>query len=150
KPGEACTACKINWSRAQSQKVSFVYAKATQGTRYRDPTFDYHWRTLGEKKISRGAYHFMSADEEPIEQADNFLEKLEDSGKLLAADLPPCLDLESDVRKDRAKRWIVTDTGEIRDFWLGQDPDDIIQKVLKWLKHVEEKTGRTPIIYTSR
>ena len=41
-------------------------------------------------------------------------------------------------------------SGTIRDFWLGQDPDDIIQKVLKWLKHVEEKTGRTPIIYTSR
>lgn len=150
KPGEICSECKVDWSKAQQQKISFVYVKASQGTQYRDPTFAYHWRALAEKKIARGAYHFMSADEDPVAQADNFLDKLDESGKLLAVDLPPCLDLEADLRKDSSKRWIVTDTGEIRDFWLGQQPDAIVQKVLQWLKRVEEKTGRIPIIYTSR
>ncbi len=151
KPGEKCGECKIDWSRIHTQKISFVYLKATQGTRYRDPTFDYHWRTLAQHNITRGAYHFMSADEDPIVQADNFVDKIELSGKLLTSDLPPCLDLESDLRKDKVKRWFVSaETGQIRDFWSGQDPDEILQKVLRWMKRVEERTGRTPIIYTSR
>jgi lysozyme len=151
KPGEACKECKIDWSRAHTQKLSFVYLKASQGTRYRDPTFEYHWRTLAQHNIARGAYHFMSADEDPIEQADNFVDKLEASGAALPTDLPPCLDLESDLRKDRAKRWLVSlETGQIRDFWSDQEPDEILQKVLKWLKRVEERTGRVPVIYTSR
>ncbi len=151
KPGQNCVDCKIDWNRIRDQKISFVYVKASQGTKYRDPTFDFHWRTLAQSKIPRGAYHFMSADEDPIVQAENFLDKMEQDGKLQPADLPPCLDLESDMRKDNSKRWLVTqDSGGIRDFWSGQDPDEIVQKVLKWLKHVEEKTGRVPIIYTSR
>ena len=151
KPGQNCSDCKIDWARISDQKITFVYVKASQGTKYRDPTFEYHWRTLAQKNIPRGAYHFMSADEDPIVQADNFLDRLEDEGKLMPIDLPPCLDLESDMRKDNSKRWLVNaDGGEIRDFWLGQEPDQIIQKVVKWLKRVEEKTGRIPIIYTSR
>jgi lysozyme len=150
KPGETCGECKIDWSRARSQKVSFVFLKASQGTGYRDPTFGYHWRTLAQHNISRGAYHFMSADEDPIVQADWFVDRLEEVGKLQAIDLPPCLDLEADLRKDKVKRWIVAETGEKRDFWNGQEPDEILQKVLQWLKRVEERTGRAPIIYTSR
>ena len=151
KPGQDCSDCKIDWNRIRDQKVSFVYVKASQGTKYRDPTFDFHWRTLAQNKIPRGAYHFMSADEDPVVQADNFVGKMEQDGKLQTVDLPPCLDLESDMRKDSSKRWLVTpDSGEIRDFWIGQDPDEIVQKVLKWLKRVEDKTGRIPIIYTSR
>ena len=151
KPGQDCSDCKIDWNRIRDQKIFFVYVKASQGTKYRDPTFDYHWRTLAQKNMPRGAYHFMSADEDPVVQAENFLAKMEQDGKLLSVDLPPCLDLESDMRKDNSKRWLISaDSGEIRDFWLGQEPDEIIQKVVKWLKHVEQKTGRVPIIYTSR
>jgi lysozyme len=149
KPGQDCSKCKIDWGRAASQKVSFVYAKTTQGTRYLDRTFAFHWRNLAQNGILRGAYHFMSADEDPLVQADYFLEQMEQAGNLTSGDLPPCLDLEADIRKDAAKRWIVDDRGNKRDFWRGQDADDIADKVLTWMKRVEEKTGRTPIIYTS-
>lgn len=151
KAGEKCNLCKINWSRVSAQKITFVYAKATQGTRFKDPTFDFHWRTLAQYKIPRGAYHFMSADEDPLDQADYFIEKLEAQGKLTGADLPPCLNLEADYRKDDAKKWIVvSESGEKLDFWKGQDPDEILGNILKFLRRVEEKTGRTPVIYTSR
>lgn len=151
KAGQKCDLCKINWNRISSQKVGFVYVKSTQGTRFRDPTFDYHWRALAQQKISRGASHFMAADEDPVEQADFFVDKLEASGKLTPADMPPCLDLEADLRRDAAKKWIVVaETGEKLDFWKGQEPDEIMGKILKWLKRVEERTGRVPIIYTSR
>ena len=29
-PGQICSDCKIDWSRAQNQKISFVYVKASQ------------------------------------------------------------------------------------------------------------------------
>ena len=151
KAGETCSECKIDWSKISSQNVNFVYVKESQGSRYRDPTFEHHWRALATFKIPRGAYHSLAADEDPVAQADNFVDRLDDLGKLQPLDLPPCLDLESDLRKDAAKRWIVTpDNGKIRDFWAGQDPDDVLQKALQWLKRVEERTGRRPIVYTSR
>jgi lysozyme len=151
KAGQKCTGCKVNWARAARQKIGFAYIKTTQGTHFKDPTFDYHWRALARSGIARGAMHFMSADEDPIEQADHFVDKLQESGKLGPADLPPCLDLEADLRRDAAKKWIVVaESGEKLDFWKGQEPDEIMDKILRWLRRVEERTGRTPIVYTSR
>ena len=151
KAGQKCSACKIDWSRAARQKIGFAYVKATQGAHFKDPTFDYHWRALGRSGIARGAVHFMSADQDPIEQADHFVDKLLEAGKLGPADLPPCLDLEADMRRDAAKKWIViAETGEKLDFWKGQEPEEIMGKILRWLRRVEERTGRTPIVYTSR
>ena len=40
--------------------------------------------------------------------------------------------------------------GEKLDFWKGQEPEEILSKILKWLNRVEQRTGRIPIIYTSR
>ncbi|HWP27196.1 MAG TPA: GH25 family lysozyme [Xanthobacteraceae bacterium] len=151
KGGDRCPACKIDWSRIASNKIAFVFVKATHGARYTDPTFQYHWRALARHKIHRGARHFLSADEDPVEQADHFVEQLEAAGKLMASDLPPVLELERDLRRDTANRWIVVaETGQRLDFWQGQDPDEIVGKILKWLNRVEQKTGRVPIIYTSR
>jgi lysozyme len=150
KVGQKCDQCKINWGQVPGQKIAFVYLKATQGARYSDPTFEHHWRTLAQHKIHRGAYHFMSADVDPVAQADYFVDQLEAAGKMTPTDMPPCLDLESDYRKDAAKKWIVADSGEKLDFWKGQEPEEILGKILKWLNRVEQRTGRIPMIYTSR
>jgi lysozyme len=151
KAGERCSRCGIDWNRVADNKVAFVFLRATQGARYKDPAFEYHWRALAQHKMHRGARHFMSADDDPVEQADHFVEQLEAAGKLTASDLPPVLELERDLRRDAAKKWIVVaETGQRLDFWQGQDPDEIVGKILKWLNRVEQKTGRAPIIYTSR
>src|SRR5262249_50048888 len=55
-----------------------------------------------------------------------------------------------DLRKDASKKWIVADSGEKLDFWKGQEPEEILGKVLKWLNRVEQRTGRVPVVYTSR
>ncbi|HXF86864.1 MAG TPA: GH25 family lysozyme [Xanthobacteraceae bacterium] len=151
KAGEHCSRCRIDWAKVADSKIAFVFLKATHGARYKDPAFEYHWRALAQHKMHRGARHFMSADEDPVEQADHFVERLEAAGKLTAWDLPPVLELERDLRRDAAKKWIVVaETGQRLDFWQGQDPDEIAGKILKWLNRVEQKTGRVPIIYTSR
>jgi lysozyme len=136
--------CQIDWRRVANQKVDFVYVKATEGTRSRDSKFIDHWRALEKvPKIHRGAYHFLSADDDPVEQAHFFLKRM---GPLQANDLPPALDLEWDVYP-RGRKWAPRMRN---DHWSNLESNEIIERALKWLDVVEKQTGRVPIVYTSR
>jgi len=127
----------------KAQNVRFVYAKATQGIAYKDGRFAEYWAALAalppEKRVLRGAYHFLSSSGDGLEQADRFLKFLEQNGGLQPGDLPPVLDLEWDKA-----------TANGPDRWQGHKADDIIDTVLAWLKRVEEKTGKVPVVYTAR
>jgi lysozyme len=133
----------IQFDQLKQQNVRFVYAKATQGIGYKDGRFEEYWAALAalppDKRVSRGAYHFLSSSGDSIAQADRFLKFLEENGGLKSGDLPAVLDLEWDI---------ATKNGPDR--WQGQHPDEILDKVLAWLKRVEEKTGKTPIVYTAK
>jgi lysozyme len=129
---------EIDWSKVSDQSVMFAYVKATQGSTHLDTQFVSHWETLAEQgNIFRGAYHFMSATADPAEQARNFLDTIGDAAP---GDLPPCLDLEWDYRRTGGRRV---------DRWSRYTPDEVAERALVWLKAVEEKTGKKPIIYTS-
>jgi lysozyme len=134
---------KIQFDQLKQQNVRFVYAKATQGVGYKDGRFEEYWRALAalppDKSVSRGAYHFLSSSDDGVAQADRFLKFLEENGGLKSGDLPAVLDLEWDI---------ATKNGPDR--WQGQGPDKIIDKVLAWLKRVEEKTRKIPIVYTAK
>jgi lysozyme len=133
----------IKFNQLKQQNVRFVYAKATQGIGYKDGRFAEYWAALAalppDQKVSRGAYHFLSSSGDGIAQADRFLKFLEENGELQPADMPPVLDLEWDI---------ATKNGPDR--WQGQGPDEIIDTVLAWLKRVEERTHKIPIVYTAR
>jgi lysozyme len=136
--------CDIDWARVAQQKVAFVVVKATEGTRFRDPHFRGHWEQLARvPEIHRGAYHFMSADDDPEEQANFFLAMM---GPLRAVDMPPVLDLEWDVVVRSTRKWPKRDG----DYWSQLTPNEILDRVLTWLDVVEKRTGRIPIVYTSR
>ncbi len=134
--------CKIDWKAVANQKVSFVYVKASQGNNpLPDEDFVRHWQSLAKQRsVMRGAYHFLSATTGPEEGAKSFVDKVMKAGGFSPRDLPPAMDLEWDKR----------DKGRGPDQWRGQSADRIIDKALIWLKYVKEKTGRTPLIYTSR
>jgi lysozyme len=130
--------CQINWTTAPTDKVFFVYLKATQSTAFIDATFSPNWKTLQSfPNIRRGAYHFLSGDADPTAQAQHFLSKL---GPLQPNDMPPCVDLEWDFR---------TVKGQQHDTWSDLTPDQIIDRVQTWLNAVEKATGRKPLIYTN-
>jgi lysozyme len=112
--------------------------KATQGALFRDNKFISNWNTVGKlSTIHRGAYHFLSARNDPLDQAKNFLSVV---GTLDSKDMPPCLDIEWDM---------ATVDGQMRDAWADLSPDEIVARALKWLAAVEEATGRIRVIYTS-
>lgn len=136
---------KIDFGSLKLQNVHYVYAKATQGTGYKDELFAGYWKDLGSlppsQKVLRGAYHFLSSSSGGEDQAKSFVRLINESGGSGAEDLPPVLDLEWDIAKGRKT-----------DRWAGQDPDKIIDTALAWLAYVESHSAhkKIPMIYTAR
>ena len=104
--------------------LKFVVLRATMGNRSKDKNFDEFWELSKKHNLIRGAYHFYRADEDPVTQANNFLESV----KLEEGDLVPVLDIERIPRK--------------------KSNEQLIEDLKIWLKIVEEKYGEKPVIYT--
>ena len=110
--------------------VSFVYIKSTEGTTVRNRYFvnDYvHAKGLG---IKVGAYHFFSLKSTAEAQATYFLQNTLVRGD----DFPPVLDVEP------------TDA-QIRQIGGGEV---LLNRVRQWLKIVENRTGKRPILYINQ
>ena len=104
--------------------LKFVVLRATMGNKSQDRNFEEFWELAKKHQLIRGAYHFYRADEDPVKQANNFLENV----KLEEGDLVPVLDIEKiPVRNSKEK---------------------LLENLKIWLKIVEEKYGEKPIIYT--
>ncbi|MDQ0513517.1 glycoside hydrolase family 25 protein [Ancylobacter amanitiformis] len=137
----------VDLEGSKMANARFVYVKATQGLTFRDPRFASNWSRLGAlaegRKVHRGAYHFLSANQPGRDQALRFVAVLQAQGGLAPTDMPPVVDLEWDKAcKDSPDRWIDT-----------SDPgrgDKIIKELLDFMWVVEQATGRKPMVYTAR
>lgn len=130
----------VAWTRLADAGVKFVYIKASQGSRFRDPRFNENWRGAADAGVVRGAYHFLSAGIDGAVQARSYLALIAKAGGLAANDLTPVLDLEWDFDK--------RGTDKI-DRWSEVPREKIIQAVTAWIDTVQSATGRRPIIYTA-
>lgn len=107
--------------------LSFVICKATGGITIQDPDFSHNWVTIPQKGFIRGAYHFYYTNDAPQSQADNFFNVV---GNDFPSDaLPPIVDFEETSVKTT-------------------DKNQIIEDLLSFLSILEQKYGRTPMIYT--
>lgn len=104
--------------------IDFVVLRATMGNSSSDKHFDEFWELAKKHEKIRGAYHFYRPDEDPIQQANNFL----DNVQLESGDLPPVLDIEKAPRR--------------------KSNEQLIADLKVWCKIMEEKYGTKPIIYT--
>jgi lysozyme len=125
----------IDWlTAAKTKKVTFAFAKASEGATFKDPNFATNWSGMKSAGIIRGAYHFFRPIRPVDDQVANFLDMLP---QLHLGDLPPVLDLEpypDDVRV----QWESIASASER-----------VSKAKEWLVKVEAKLGKKPIIYTS-
>lgn len=103
--------------------MTFVYCKATEGCDHVDSQWKRNRTELVRRGKAHGAYHFFIPSKDPIIQAEHFLANYATDDN----DLPPVLDAEIE----------------------GNSITALIKNMTLWLKHVEIKTGRRPIIYTS-
>lgn len=120
----------VDWDSLQSTRqahvpITFIFMKATEGDDHVDTRFATYFQEARTHGFIRGAYHFFSPDTDPIKQAELFIAHAD----LTKGDLPPVLDIEK--------------TGE-------QSEQELSERVLKWLRHVESHYGVSPIIYASK
>ena len=80
----------IDFSRVAANGISFVYAKASEGTQFRDPKFSYNITAAHKAGLIVGAYHFFRKDKPGKEQARNFI----DAVRNVHLDMPLVIDVE--------------------------------------------------------
>jgi lysozyme len=115
----------IDWPKVRAAGQRFVFAKASEGDGYLDPTFDDNWRGAKAAGLLRGAYHFFRANVDAKKQANKFIDYVKSTND--NGELPPVLDLETHD---------------------GQSRDKIIARAKIWLDLVEAAFDRKPIIYS--
>jgi GH25 family lysozyme M1 (1,4-beta-N-acetylmuramidase) len=106
----------------QAASISFVLVKASQSN-WQDRFFAQHWAGAKGVGLQRGAYHFLTQDVDPLQQAQTYLSALSSD----PAELPPILDIEANIT----------------------DPAKYAAAVQAWLQEVERQLQRHPIIYTA-
>jgi GH25 family lysozyme M1 (1,4-beta-N-acetylmuramidase) len=117
----------IDWPKVRAAGQRYVFAKATEGDFYADPTFDDNWRGAKTAGLLRGAYHFFRSNVDAKKQATKFIDyvkSMNDNGEL-----PPVLDLETND---------------------GQTKEKVIARAKTWLDLVEAAFNKKPIIYSGQ
>jgi lysozyme len=114
----------INWDTVAAAGITFSFVKATEGTTYRDPRYDFNYAEMARVGIFRGAYHFGRPGTSAVTQADFFV----DTANPGSGDLLLCLDLEVTDNKTPAQVWSWTQA---------------------FVAEVQNRTGFPPFIYTS-
>ncbi|EFN7594121.1 glycoside hydrolase family 25 protein [Escherichia coli] len=119
---------RIDWQRVAKMRdngirLQFAFIKATEGEKLVDPYFLRNWQLSRENGLLRGAYHYFYPSVSASVQARLFLQTVDFS----QGDFPAVLDVE-----ERGK----LSAKELR------------KRVSQWLKMVEKRTGKKPIIYS--
>ncbi len=118
----------IDWKQVKAQGYEFAFIRASDGLNYPDGQFSANWKGAKAAGVLRGAYQFFRPSQDPIAQADLLLDKLAQAGWIETGDLPVVIDIEVSE---------------------GQSNTTLRNRALSWIKYVEAKTGKKPIVYTS-
>lgn len=65
---------------AELKALDFAFFKATEGTFWTGQTFPGNWKNAELAGIPRGAYHFLHPSEDPVSQAEHFLNTVDPQG----------------------------------------------------------------------
>lgn len=114
----------VDWESVEREGYAFAVVKATEGVDAPDPMFETHWETLAEVGLLRGAYHFYVTEDDPREQAEFFLSRVE----LIPGDLAPVVDIEL--------------------IGHGTRVEELPAELRRFLDILERETGVRPILYT--
>jgi lysozyme len=124
----------VDWDRAWNDGARFAYVKATEGMRFRSPTFGQQYDGSAETGMIRGAYHFALPNTSTgAEQANFFV----DHGGGWTPDgstLPGALDIEHNPYGDVC---------------YGMNPTAMSGWVRDFSDTYNARTGRFPVFYTT-
>ncbi len=115
---------QIDWARVRAAGIRFAIAKASEGVGFQDRSYDRNKAGAMAHGIAFGAYHFARPENDPIAEADWFVEVAGYRRGMMI----PTLDLER--------------TG-------GRSPAGLTAWTKAWLKRVHDRLGVRAMIYTS-
>lgn len=120
----------IDWSELSSNGISFAFIKATEGSSFVDPCFEYNYAEARKTSLRVGAYHFFSFDSAGDTQSENFISAVNG----FVGMLPPVIDLEFYGEKQK-----------------NPPSQSAVRSELNiMLKRLEENYGIKPIIYATQ
>jgi lysozyme len=114
----------IDWLQVRAAGKRFVIAKASEGVGYQDRSYDRNKAGAMAQGLAFGAYHFARPENDPVAEADWFIEVAGYRRGMII----PALDLER--------------TG-------GRSPASLTSWTKAWLQRVYERLGVRAMIYTS-
>ncbi len=118
----------IDWDALTRSNIHFAFIKATEGGDHKDTQFRRNWERAGDIGLIRGAYHFFTFCKPGHEQALNFIQSVPVDKNAL----PPAIDLEFGGNcKARPSK------------------EEVQHEINVFAKLVEQRYGKTPIIYTT-
>ena len=120
---------EIDMQKLKAQNISFIYIKATEGSKTQDEKFAQNWQNARDADLVSGAYHFFSYDSAGKTQAENFIKTV---GTDMKGRLLPAVDVEYYGDKE-------------------QNPpakEDVVRELKVFLELVEKAYGVKPLIYT--
>lgn len=120
---------EIDW-HTLSDGLSFAFIKATEGSVYTDPHFEYNLSEALKTDLLVGAYHFFSYDSSGAAQARHFIETV----PKIEGMLPPVIDVEfyGDYTLDPPEK------------------EKVLSELSDMITALEEFYGVKPIIYATR
>jgi GH25 family lysozyme M1 (1,4-beta-N-acetylmuramidase) len=124
----------VAWSTLWNSGVRWAYAKATEGTDYKNPYFSQQYGDSYDEGMTHGAYHFATPDTTGgAAQADYFV----DHGGGWSRDgrtLPGALDIEWNPYGADC---------------YGKSPSAMVAWIRDFLDRYKARTGRHAVIYTA-
>ena len=124
----------VSWPTLWTSGVRWAYAKASEGTYYRNPYFSQQYGGAYNQGMIHGAYHFATPDTTGgATQADYFV----DHGGNWSQDdktLPGALDIEWNPYGDSC---------------YGKTPSAMVTWIRNFLDRYKARTGRSAVIYTA-
>jgi lysozyme len=122
----------VDWNGVKGAGKVFAFIRASHGLAGpgADTNFVTNWHGAKAAGLVRGAYHYLTNDEDAVMQADLMVAQIMAGGGLAPDDLPPVLDAE--------------DTASM------QPASVAVQHMKDFLARVESKLGRRPMIYTAK
>lgn len=120
----------INLITDKKDSLGFIICKATQGIVFVDPMFFQNWKISKEKGFVRGAYHFYRCKDDPMQQANNYLNTI---SNIESTDLPPIVVFEQMSINTKEEQSII----------------EIQNNLFSFIKTIEKKLNRKPIIKTN-
>lgn len=115
----------IDWRKVKADGIVFAFARVSDGVDVVDQTFARNFRAMKRVGIRRGVYQHFRASVSPEKQVELLVAAIRRSGR---PDLPVVADVETDD---------------------GMPPEEVRARLKRWLRRVEQRTRRRPIIYTS-